>query len=217
MDNLLIEQYLNKIQLLQEIELINEDIASFIKSFKPAKIDKDVGKIQSAIVKKDNNKIASILSKIKAPSISLDKLKMVSKKVSPDFNKTYILSKRVLQNSLPDEIKDSEMLDIAALAITARTLAKNLDVKTELKSFILKFRKVSSSSGEKNKLKIPPELINEAIIGYLTIGLLFGAIGYTSFVLATFTGTLWAPLAVLMVIFILSWWKKIKAQEAGER
>ena len=215
MDNLIVEQYLNEIQLLQEIELISEDISSFIKVFKPERISKIAGTIKDAIVKKNHKKIMNVFSKIKTPSVSLDKLKMVSKKVSPDFNKNYVLAKRVLQNSLSDEVKNSEVLDIAAMAITAKVLAKKGDMKSELKTFILKFRKVSASSSEKNKLMMPPELINEAIIGYLAIGIIFGGIGIGSYVLATITGSIWAPLAILMVAFILKWWSNVKKQEAG--
>jgi hypothetical protein len=217
MDNLIIEQYLNEIQLLQEIELISEDMSSFMKTFKIAKVSKIVGTMQDAISKKNHKKIKNIFSKIKTPTVSLDKLKIAGKKMSPDFNKNYTLSKRVLQNSLSDKVKDSEMIDIAALAITAKISAKKSDIKSELKTFILKYRKVSASSSEKNKLKMPPELINEAIIGYLAVGLIFGAIGYGSFVLATFTGVWWAPFAYLIVAFILAWWKKIAEQETGER
>lgn len=217
MDNLIIEQYLNEIQTLQEIELISEDISSFMKTFKIAKISKVVGTIQDAIFKKNYKKIMSIFSKIKTPLVSLDKLKMSGRKISPDFNKNYILAKRVLQNSLSDEVKNSEILDVTAMAITAKSLAKKADIKSELKTFILKYRKMAASSGEKNKLKMPPELINEAIIGYLAVGLIFGAIGYGSFILATFTGAWWAPFAYLIVAFILVWWKKIAEQESGER
>jgi len=217
MDNLIIEQYLNEIQTLQEIELISEDISSFMKTFKIDKVNKVVGKIQDAISKKNAKKIMNVFSKIKTPTVSLDKLKLVARKISPDFNKNYILSKQVLQNSLSDKVKDSEILDVAAMAITAKVIAKKSDIKSELKTFILKYRKMAASSSEKNKLKMPPELINEAIIGYLAVGLIFGAIGYGSFVLATFTGVWWAPFAYLIVAFILAWWKKIAEQEAGEK
>jgi len=217
MDNLIIEQYLNEIQTLQEIELISEDISSFMKTFKIDKVNKVVGKIQDAISKKNAKKIMNVFSKIKTPTVSLDKLKLAARKISPDFNKNYILSKQVLQNSLSDKVKDSEILDVAAMAITAKVIAKKSDIKSELKTFILKYRKMAASSSEKNKLKMPPELINEAIIGYLAVGLIFGAIGYGSFVLATFTGVWWAPFAYLIVAFILAWWKKIAEQEAGEK
>ena len=187
------------------------------RTFKIAKISKVVGKIQDALSKKNHKKVMSIFSKIKTPTVSLDKLKMSGKKISPDFDKNYKLSKRVLQNSLSDEVENSKILDVTAMAITARSLAKKTDIKSELKTFILKYRKMAASSGEKNKLKMPPELINEAIIGYLAVGLIFGAIGYGSFVLATFTGVWWAPFAYLIVAFILAWWKKAAEQEAGER
>lgn len=217
MDNLIIEQYLNRIQTLQEIELISEDISSFLKTFKLDKITKVVGKIQDALSKKNHKKIMSIFSKIKTPIVSLDKLKLAAKKISPNFNKSYILSKRVLQNSLPDEVKDSDMLEVAAMAIAAKSLAKNTDIKSDLKTFILKYRKMAASSGEKNKLKMPPELIYEAIIGYLAIAVIMGGIGLGSIGLVMVTGTLWAPLAVLMVAFILSWWKKVRTQKTGEK
>jgi len=217
MDNLIIEQYLNKIQTLQEIALINEDIASFLKTFKMDKVTKVVGKVQDALSKKNAKKIMSIFSKIKAPTVSLDKLKLAAKKISPNFIKNYTLSKRVLQNSLSDEVKGSEMLDVASIAIAAKSVAKNTDIKSDLKTFILKYRKMAASSGEKNKLKMPPELINEAIIGYLALAVIIGGIGFGSIALVAITGTLWAPLAVLMVVFILSWWKKTQEQEAGER
>lgn len=217
MDNLIIEKYLNEIQTLQEIEFISEDIASFIKAFKPEKINKIAGTVKDAINKKNLKKVTSVFSKIKTPTVSLDKLKLVSKKVSPEFNKNYILAKRVLQNSLSDKVVDSKILDVTAMAITAKVIAKKLDIKTELKTFILKYRKMAASSSEQNKLKMPPELINEAIIGYLAVGLLIGAATAGSIWLATVTGSVWAPLAVLMVVFILAWWKKAQAQEAGEK
>lgn len=217
MDNLIIEQYLNEIQMLQEIELISEDIASFMKSFKPANISKIVGKVQNAIAIKNPKKIMSLFSKIQAPTVSLDKLKSTSKKISPNFMKNYTLAKRVLQNSLTEKVKDSEMLEVAALALAAKSSSKDTDIKSDLKTFILKYRKMADSSSEKTKLKMPPELIYEAIIGYLAIGLIFGAITGLSVVLVTFTGSLWAPLAVLMVVFILSWWKKVADQTVGEK
>jgi hypothetical protein len=217
MDNLIIEQYLNEIQLLQEIELISEDIASFIKAFKPEKMSKMAGTVKDAINKKNIKKLMGVFSKIKTPTISLDKLKMVSKKASPEFNKNYVLAKRVLQNSLSNKDANSKILDVTAMAITAKVIAKKLDIKTELKTFILKYRKMAASSSEKNKLKMPPELINEAIIGYLAVTLLIGAMAGGSVWLAAATGSVWAPLAVLMIVFILAWWKKIAEQEAGER
>jgi hypothetical protein len=217
MDNLIIEQYLNEIQTLQEIELISEDIASFMKTFKIDKIKKVVGTIKNAIVKKNYKKIMNIFSKIKTPSVSLDKLKLAGKKISPNFNKNYILAKRVLQNSLSDEVKNSEILDVAAIAITVKSLAKKSDIKSELKTFILKYRKMATSSGEKNKLKMPPELINEAIIGYIALGLIFGLAGISSYGLILLTGTLWAPFAVLLAAFIVTWWLKIEQQEVAEK
>jgi hypothetical protein len=217
MDNLIIEQYLNEIQLLQEIELISEDISSFIKTFKINKIKKVIGKAQDAASKKNIKKVTTIFSKIKVPTVSLDKLKMVSKKASPEFNKNYTLAKRVLQNSLSDKVADSKILDVTAMAITAKVLAKKLDMKSELKTFILKYRKVATSSSEQNKLKMPPELINEAIIGYLAIGFIIGGVSYGAFAFAAFTGSVWSPLAILMLFFILAWWKKAAEQEVGER
>ena len=208
MDKLIVEQYLDKIYLINEIELINEDISSFMKTFKPTQITKMRGVVRKAIVEKSYKKIISAFSHIKIPSISIDRIKSISKKASPKFNQNYTLAKKVLQNSLPVKNKNSDMIDIAALTLAAKVSARNLDMKKELKTFVSEYRKMSDGSENTSKLKTPPELYNEAVVGYVTVGLIFGTIGGAGVILISITGTIWAPIALFIVGVILTWWKK---------
>ena len=187
MENVL-ENYLNNLQTLQEIEIINEGLASFMKQFKPEKFKSAISGVKSAIAKKDVSKLGKSIKGIKVPQVPIDNLAWAGKKIHADFDKNYKLAKKVLDNSIPET--SSDMKKLAAVAISVKAIQSGDDVRVEIKKFIIDTRKMATK--EKTKIKMPPELFWEAVLGWslliLFVGLLAGVGVYGGAVVSAVLG-----------------------------
>lgn len=169
MENVL-ENYLNNLQTLQEIEIIHEGLASFMKQFKIEKFKSAISGVKSAIAKKDIGKLAKSIKGIKVPQVPVDNLMWAGKKIHANFDKNYKLAKKVLDNSITETSDD--MKKLAAAAISAKAIKSGDDVRVEIKKFIIDTRKMATK--EKTKIKMPPELFWEAVLGWSLLVVLVG-------------------------------------------
>lgn len=171
MENVL-ENYLNSLQTIQEIEIINEGLASFMKQFKPEKFKSAISGVKNAIAKKDIGKLAKSIKGIKVPQVPIDNLVWAGKKIHADFDKNYKLAKKVLDNSIPETSDDAKK--IAAISISTKAIQSGNDVRVEIKKFIIDTRQMATK--EKTKIKMPPELFWEAVLGWSALIVFVGAL-----------------------------------------
>lgn len=205
MENVL-ENYLNNLQTLQEIEIIHEGLASFIKQFKPEKFKSAISGVKNAIAKKDIGKLAKSIKGIKVPQVPIDNFMWAGKKIHADFDKNYKLAKRVLDNSISETSTD--MKNLAAAAISVKAIQSGDDVRVEIKKFIIDSRKMAAK--EKTKIKMPPELFWEAVLGWSLLILFVSVLTGIGFVVAATTSIFWGFAAVgfiLGCIRLIQIWK----------
>jgi len=149
-------------EILSEINYIDENIGSFVKSLTPAKI-----KSVFLNIVKGNTK--------NAPNVSPDKLLKIGSKANPNFRKSYLLAKKVIANSSP-EIKNNKVIELAAISIaskavieTSKDIGKDILVSTKegIKTFIRNYRK--NKEGISPPDKMPVEHYAEATFGWIAI------------------------------------------------
>jgi hypothetical protein len=149
-------------ELISEIEYIDENVGSFLKSLSPVKIKS----IVLNLVKGNTKGI---------PEVSPDKLLKIASKRSPEFRKSYLLAKKVLANSSP-EIKNNKIVELAAIGVASRAVvettkdvSKDIIVSTKegLKRFIKNYRKNRDGLTKSNVM--PVEHYAEATFGWVAV------------------------------------------------
>lgn len=196
----IVENYLNDIYLLEDIEMINEDLASFLNKFKPDKY-KQMAKDLATKVKKKPKEILKIVDKIKAPNVHIDKISKVGARMSSEFKDNYILAKRVLDNSFPQEVNDN-MKQVAATYLAIRGTTQKIDYKTMIGKFVQIVRYMVNSS-KKILKEVPESTVFEATIGWIVI--IFGAWLVITMILAPMTflgGPWWWGLALVLLVYV---------------
>ena len=156
--------------VVTEMTILDENIGSFMKSMTPAKMKSILPKIMKGDIKD-------------IPKVSSDKILKLGAKLNPEFKKSYILAKRVLDNSTP-EVK-GEMVNIAALGIASRaslSVAKDVgaDIMTSTKEGIKEHIKAYRKSKEKskeNRTNMPSEHYAESVFGWVGIAGLMATVG----------------------------------------
>ncbi|MGD2072073.1 MAG: hypothetical protein PVG65_01100 [Candidatus Thorarchaeota archaeon] len=201
-----LENYLNNMQALQEIEIINEDLASFLKRFKPSKFKPAISDLKKAAAKKDIKKLERISKRIKAPRVSPDKLLLAGRKIHSDFRKNYKVAKMVLDNSLPKGSEESKKL--AAIAISTKSIKNNEDVKETVKKFVFDARKMAAK--DKSRIKMPRELLWEAVIGWTIIIAFIGAITVGAITAGLATSSIISAFVVLGILAAITHLLNIK-------
>jgi hypothetical protein len=155
---------------VSEMTLLDENIGSFMKSMTPAKMKSMLPKIMKGETKG-------------LPVLPADKLLKMGMKINPEFKKSYILAKRVLDNSTPD-VK-GEAVDLAAIGIAARaslSVARDVGVdlttstKEGIKEFIVSYRK-NKEKAKADRTNMPSEHYAAAIFGWVGIASLMAVVG----------------------------------------
>lgn len=123
--------YLDYLNLNENLEFVNEGaILDFLKD--KLSIFKKIRIINKAIERKDIKTIESSLDTI--PVLDLKDVKLMARKLSKspnDFDKSYMLSKRVLRNSIPQLQKaPPELLESFATTIALISTVENYEQKT---------------------------------------------------------------------------------------
>jgi len=156
------------IQLLQEMELLDENFAGFIK------------KVSSSPKQMITRAINGTL---KAPDVSPDRLAILGRKVNPNFKKSYDLSLKVLENSITD-IKDTSIAKWAALLVVIKALpGRSKDLIPATREQLIKLvpilRKALRKALSKTSYKTtpPPSHWPEVAIGSIVV-LSFATVSY---------------------------------------
>ncbi len=147
---------------ITEMNYIDENMASFMKTLSPAKL-----KTTFINLLRGNTK--------GMPDVPPGKLIQAGTKASPNFKKSYMLAKKVLDNTAP-EIKNKKVVELAAITIAAKStieVAKDIkkdittSTKEKLKQFVKNYRK--NRDGVKPKSGMPVEHYAEATFGWIAI------------------------------------------------
>jgi len=134
MDNIL-ENYLNEIYENENVKYLSEDIKSIVSKLKSLNFKNIVSSLESSAKSKDINKIKKIINSIKIPSLSNQNVADNLKKINPDFNKSYELSKKVISNSIPD--LNDKVVDSVSIAVAAKSTFKSNDPMGDTKQTLL--------------------------------------------------------------------------------
>ncbi len=121
----LVNAKLDKINNLSEAEIVHEGIADFIKSFGKKKISD----VSNAANKADSSTMNKVLKSV--PDININKIKSYGNKTNPDFQKSYAIAKKVVDNSLPDI--DEPIRDHVSTAIAFKAISRQGDITTNTK------------------------------------------------------------------------------------
>lgn len=156
--------------VVTEMTLLDENVGSFMKSLTPAKMKSLLPKIMKGDVKG-------------LPKVSSEKILKMGMKLNPEFKKSYVLAKRVLDNSTPD-VK-GELIDLAALGIASRaslSVARDVgsDIMTSTKEAIKEYIKTYRRNKEKKQeagSNMPPEHYAESVFGWIGIASLMAVVG----------------------------------------
>jgi len=130
-----LENYLNEIHENKNFEYLSEDIKSIVSKLKSLNLKNIISSLQTSAKSKDLNKIKKIINSIKVPTLSNQNIITNIKKVVPDFDKSYELSKRVISNSIPslsDKVSSS-----VAIAVAVKSTYKSNDPMSDTKSTLL--------------------------------------------------------------------------------
>jgi len=177
-----LQKALDKIYLREQIP---STLSSFMKQITPLKMASITRNIEKA---KDLETIKKILSFV--PVLSLSKIESLCRKLEPNFDKSYALSKKVIQNSLPD--LPEEPASIFACAIAFISSYKKDDplkeTKKNLKEFVSKVEDIMK--------KITVEWVIVRMIIAITIALTF----WLTTTFAVLVATL--PIETLIVLFV---------------
>ena len=150
-------------ELITEMEYIDENIGSFVKSLTPANIKATLLRILKGNIKS-------------MPKVGPEKLLKMGASKNPEFRKSYLLAKKVLENSSP-EIKNNKVVELAAIGIAsnavvdvAKDVGKDIVVSTKegLKRFIKNYRK-NRDIAKANRTDMPTEHVAEATFGWIAI------------------------------------------------
>jgi len=133
-----IDDYLQKIQLLEEVSFLNEDVSSFIKKITPIKVSGILSKLKTSIFKKDIKLLGRAISSV--PTVSIDIAKKLGKKTSPDFDKSFRFASDYLKRKHFD-IPEGEPLEFMAcmVAVISSSAKKGGDIIENTKEVLLKF------------------------------------------------------------------------------
>lgn len=165
--DLIVENYLEELYLREEIYVISEDISSFVNKFKPENLSKIKDKLKDMLKKPKLSKLNDALNKVRVPKVGIDKIVAAAQKVSSELKQNYLLAKRVLDNSFPDNIND-DVKKAASFAVAAHGLAKKVNFKKFLMKFVELIRWVVNAVGKRLK-DTPTSTIFEAVIGWSVI------------------------------------------------
>jgi len=168
-----IDNYLNEIFLFEEISYISEDISSFIKKFKPEKFKGMSNDLKKATKDRDPNQIEKIIKRVNPPSVNINKIIGVGERISSEFKTKYSYSKRVLDNSFPEDLND-DAKKVAAYYLSVKSIVLQKvspDFKKMIKDFVDLIRYMADAVS-KIVEKVPKSTIIEGVIGWAVIVLL---------------------------------------------
>lgn len=188
-----IAEYLHNIYLLDEISLLNEDLSSFIKRITHNKANDILSRVKSAVFKRDPKVLKKVISRI--PVISVDTLKKLGKKNSPDFDKSFRISYDFLKRT--SDLPEGEPIDYMACIVAIISTSREGDIVENTKESLRKF----DSFVKKNKSKFVKEQAGASLGGgfALVIGGIVTIVGLFS---ATFSTVLIGLILVALGSFV---------------
>lgn len=130
-----LENYLNEIYENENFEYLSEDIKSIVSKLKNLNLKNIISSLQTSAKSKDINKIKKTINSIKVPILSNQMIVSNIKKVLPDFDKSYELSKKVISNSVSD-LSDN-IIDSVSIAVTVKSTYKSNNPIDDTKETLL--------------------------------------------------------------------------------
>lgn len=118
----ILENYLLEITKNDDFQYLSEDIKSVVSKLKSLNLKNIVSSLQASAKSKDLNKIRNTINLIKLPTVPNENIIKNVKKISPDFDKSYKLSKKVISNSVPS-LSDKVSSSIAIAVAVKSTLS----------------------------------------------------------------------------------------------
>lgn len=131
----LLESYLNEIYMDENFQYLSEDIKSIVGKLKNLNLKSIISSLETSAKSKDLNKIKKTINSIGVPPISNSTIVQSLKKISPDFEKSYELSKKVIGNSIPD--LSEKITDSVAIAVSAKSVYNSNDPMGDTKQTLL--------------------------------------------------------------------------------
>jgi tetrahydromethanopterin S-methyltransferase subunit G len=131
----ILENYLNEINENKNFEYLSEDIKSIISKLKNLNLKSIISNLENSAKSKDLNKIKNTVNLVKIPTVSNQNIVDNMKKIKPDFDKSYELSKKVISNSIP-ELSD-KLVDSVSIAVAAKSTLKSNDTMGNTKETLL--------------------------------------------------------------------------------
>lgn len=199
--DLLVESYLKNLYLMEEISYISEDVSSFLNNFKSEKVFKLKDKIKDSFKNPNPDKITSLVKKAKVPKIEIDTISRVAGKFSNEFNSKFKLTKKVLDNSFPEDVNDN-LKKSAATMLAIKGIQSKVDFKSIIKAFVDVIRYLVGAA-LKRFAEVPRSTMFEAMIGWVIIfmGL---ALLIAILTLPVYTGLVWwAGIAILVISYLI--------------
>jgi len=168
-----IDNYLNDLFILEQVMMLEEGekinkIIDKLKSMNPKKL---INNLHSDFKEGKLKKMFEDVKKI--PTIKLSSLKDFGKKVSPDFEKSYDLSSKVIKNSLP-KLPD-EIANPFAAAIAFISSYQEKDVISNTKDNLKKA--IKNIRDDSQRVKIPDQVKTDLAVGGVAVGTGIG-LGY---------------------------------------
>lgn len=140
---------MDETKYLNEINLLDEDLHSFISKLTKPVAEKFFKNLKAAIFRKDVAKIKSMVSKV--PIIPTKKIKEAARKASPEFDTSYRLAKSHFKRLYPD-VSD-KVNELLSCLVGFTCSFKSKDVVKGTKDSLNKF----DSFVKKNKSKFIKE------------------------------------------------------------
>lgn len=159
------QAYIDARQTIQEIEMINEDLKSFLRRIN---LKDFANKMKQAVDAGNMKKLLKATEKMRLPSIPIERVEMAAKRIGGNYKVNKERAYKVLKNSLPEEASD-RLLNIASTSLAVVSMKEDRNINDEIKKFVMKVRK---SVSQPDKVKLPKEYILDAAIGWAVISLL---------------------------------------------
>jgi len=147
---------------------------------------------------------------VKVPTVTMDRALKIGKKIDPQFVRAFALAKRVISNSIKEDINEKQ-LDWTAMTVVikAKTLpGKDLMAKTkDVLLTIVPMVRRGVRKAKQTTMNIPPQHRVEAVFGLLGIFTLITVIGflYTWTLIASFKIKPYAGEAIKTMTEFISW------------
>ena len=181
--------------LVEESEILTEDMKEFVRVMKPNLIKKLGEELDKAVEIKSPSKIQNTFKRFKVPDISMSSVESIARRKIPNFKKSYMLSQKVITNSLPK--LPGKLVDPVAALVALKSSMKDdvmVETRANLKDIVAKLR----SPDVQSKIKTEKAIV-------VVLSSLFGAGAIALFLVNAIANGFWyGVIAVAILVGIVS-------------